>query len=79
MTLTDASVFVVEGFFIREGINCQAGTYGQWVDVRWEIAGWMSSSSSSCEYQGTDVFDYLKVSLDNTERKELYYGSGWFQ
>ena len=69
VTLINASVFVVEGFFAQEGITCQSGTFGQWMDVR----------STYCTQRGKDVFDYLKYSLGDTEHKELYYENDIFR
>ena len=73
VTLINASVF-----FAQEGITCQSGTFGQWMDVRWKIAKCVNYRSTYCTQRGKDVFDYLKYSLGDTEHKELYYENGRF-
>ena len=78
MTLTNASVFVIEDFFAQEGITCQSGTFGQWIDVRWKLVRCVNYRSTYCTQRGKDVFDYLKYSLGDTEHKELYYENGRF-
>ena len=39
------------------------------------LSGGVSCRSTLCTQHGKDVFDYLKYSLGDTERKELYYAN----
>ncbi|KAK8818662.1 hypothetical protein WA538_003972, partial [Blastocystis sp. DL] len=69
ITLTDAKVLWNHDYFAEKEIVCDPDVSDRWVDV----------TSVSCVFDDVDVFDYLKYSLNDMDRKELYIDDNLFR